>query len=172
MLDETTPMRPSSRKGVLRVEIEQRMREAAERGVRTIVVRALKEVNVLLVDGDPGAEPRDSEVFFLEHALTPQRRLRIFALRINWSRFHRPTLMNRLKGINISGGKRDDAGITITFSNQTGQIRVHRPSQMGRTGGSKFASCHENDILNVGKFGQRSRLEQIVGDGFDILGRK
>jgi nucleoside-diphosphate-sugar epimerase len=40
VLDETTPMRPSSRKGVLRVEIEQRMREAAERGVRTIVVRA------------------------------------------------------------------------------------------------------------------------------------
>ncbi len=40
VLDETTPMRPSSRKGMLRVEIKQRMREAAERGVRTIVVRA------------------------------------------------------------------------------------------------------------------------------------
>ena len=40
VLDETTPMRPSSRKGVLRVEIEQRMREASDRGVRVIIVRA------------------------------------------------------------------------------------------------------------------------------------
>jgi hypothetical protein len=38
---------------------------------RTIVVHALKEINVLLVDGDPGAEPRASEVFFLANALTP-----------------------------------------------------------------------------------------------------
>jgi aerotolerance regulator-like protein/VWA domain-containing protein/CARDB protein len=38
---------------------------------RTVAVRAIKEINVLLVDGDPGAEARESEVFFLEHALTP-----------------------------------------------------------------------------------------------------
>lgn len=38
---------------------------------RTLAVRAIKEVRVLLVDGDPGAEPRDSEVFFLRHALVP-----------------------------------------------------------------------------------------------------
>ena len=38
---------------------------------RTIVVRALKEIHVLLVDGEPGAEPRESETFFLSHALTP-----------------------------------------------------------------------------------------------------
>lgn len=38
---------------------------------RTIVVRALKEIHVLLVDGDPGAEPREGETFFLSHALTP-----------------------------------------------------------------------------------------------------
>lgn len=38
---------------------------------RTIAVRALKEISVLLVDGDPGAEPRASEVFYLRNALTP-----------------------------------------------------------------------------------------------------
>jgi hypothetical protein len=38
---------------------------------RTLAVRAIQEVRVLLVDGEPGAEPRDSEVFFLRHALTP-----------------------------------------------------------------------------------------------------
>ncbi len=38
---------------------------------RTLVVRALREVRVLLVDGSPGAEPRDSETFFLAHALVP-----------------------------------------------------------------------------------------------------
>jgi nucleoside-diphosphate-sugar epimerase len=40
IIDENTPMRPSSRKGQLRVAIEDRMMEAAERGVRTIVLRA------------------------------------------------------------------------------------------------------------------------------------
>jgi nucleoside-diphosphate-sugar epimerase len=40
VLDETTPMQPSSRKGELRVIIERRMQEAADRGVRTIVLRA------------------------------------------------------------------------------------------------------------------------------------
>jgi nucleoside-diphosphate-sugar epimerase len=40
VLDETTPMRPTSRKGRLRVEIEERMREASDRGMRTIIVRA------------------------------------------------------------------------------------------------------------------------------------
>jgi nucleoside-diphosphate-sugar epimerase len=39
-IDETTPMRPSSRKGRLRVAMEERMAEAAERGVRTIILRA------------------------------------------------------------------------------------------------------------------------------------
>jgi hypothetical protein len=38
---------------------------------RTLAVRALKEVRVLLVDGEPGAEARDSETFFLRHALIP-----------------------------------------------------------------------------------------------------
>jgi hypothetical protein len=38
---------------------------------RTVAVRALKEVRVLLVDGEPGAEPRDSETFFLRNALAP-----------------------------------------------------------------------------------------------------
>jgi hypothetical protein len=38
---------------------------------RTLAVRAIKEVRVLLVDGDPGTEPRDSETFFLRHALIP-----------------------------------------------------------------------------------------------------
>jgi nucleoside-diphosphate-sugar epimerase len=39
-LDEDTPMRPSSRKGKLRVAVEERMREAADRGVRTVILRA------------------------------------------------------------------------------------------------------------------------------------
>lgn len=38
---------------------------------RSVAVRAIKEVRVLLVDGEPGTEARDSEVFFLRHALTP-----------------------------------------------------------------------------------------------------
>jgi nucleoside-diphosphate-sugar epimerase len=40
VIDESTPMRPSTRKGALRVEIEQRMREATERGMRAIILRA------------------------------------------------------------------------------------------------------------------------------------
>jgi nucleoside-diphosphate-sugar epimerase len=40
VLDETTPMQPTSRKGKMRVEMEQRMREASERGTRTIILRA------------------------------------------------------------------------------------------------------------------------------------
>jgi nucleoside-diphosphate-sugar epimerase len=40
VIDETTPMTPTTRKGEIRVEIEQRMQEASERGVRTIILRA------------------------------------------------------------------------------------------------------------------------------------
>jgi len=40
VIDETTPMRPSSRKGRQRVAIEDRIAEAAERGMRAIVLRA------------------------------------------------------------------------------------------------------------------------------------
>jgi nucleoside-diphosphate-sugar epimerase len=40
VLDETTPMLPTTRKGILRETMEQRLREAADRGVRAIVVRA------------------------------------------------------------------------------------------------------------------------------------
>jgi hypothetical protein len=39
--------------------------------VRTIALRAVKEIKVLLVDGDPGRTPLDSEVFFLKNALRP-----------------------------------------------------------------------------------------------------
>ena len=38
---------------------------------RAVVVRVISEINVLLVDGDPGIEPRESEVFYLRNALTP-----------------------------------------------------------------------------------------------------
>jgi nucleoside-diphosphate-sugar epimerase len=40
VIDETTPMRPSSHKGRLRVAIEDRMAEAVERGMRAIILRA------------------------------------------------------------------------------------------------------------------------------------
>ena len=40
VLDEDTPMRPTMRKGRMRVEIERRMREASDRGMRTIILRA------------------------------------------------------------------------------------------------------------------------------------
>jgi nucleoside-diphosphate-sugar epimerase len=40
LIDETTPMHPTSRKGAIRVAIETRMRDAAEVGLRTIVLRA------------------------------------------------------------------------------------------------------------------------------------
>ena len=40
VIDEATPMRPTSRKGQLRLAIEERMAEAADRGTRTIVLRA------------------------------------------------------------------------------------------------------------------------------------
>jgi hypothetical protein len=38
---------------------------------RAVAVRVIGEINVLLVDGDPGVEPRESEVFFLRNALVP-----------------------------------------------------------------------------------------------------
>lgn len=40
VLDENTPMRPTTRKGGMRVEIEQRIHEACDRGMRAIVLRA------------------------------------------------------------------------------------------------------------------------------------
>jgi len=40
VLDESTPMRPTTRKGKMRVEIEQRIREACDRGMRAIILRA------------------------------------------------------------------------------------------------------------------------------------
>lgn len=39
VLDENTPMQPTARKGAMRVEMEQRMREACDRGMRAIVLR-------------------------------------------------------------------------------------------------------------------------------------
>ena len=38
---------------------------------RSLALRGIGDVRVLLVDGDPGAEPRESQVFFLKHALQP-----------------------------------------------------------------------------------------------------
>lgn len=38
---------------------------------RSLIVRAVEEVRVLLVDGDPGGEAREAETFFLRHALVP-----------------------------------------------------------------------------------------------------
>lgn len=38
---------------------------------RTLAVRALAGVNILLVDGNPAADPVERETFFLEHALKP-----------------------------------------------------------------------------------------------------
>jgi len=40
VLHETTPFAPTSRKGKLRAEIELRLREASDRGMRTIILRA------------------------------------------------------------------------------------------------------------------------------------
>jgi nucleoside-diphosphate-sugar epimerase len=40
VLDENTPMQPTTRKGALRVEIEHRIHEACDRGMRAIVLRA------------------------------------------------------------------------------------------------------------------------------------
>jgi nucleoside-diphosphate-sugar epimerase len=40
LLDESTPMQPTTRKGGMRVEIEQRIQEACDRGMRAIIVRA------------------------------------------------------------------------------------------------------------------------------------
>jgi len=38
---------------------------------RSLVVRAIKDVRVLLIDGDPAPEARDSETYFLRNALVP-----------------------------------------------------------------------------------------------------
>lgn len=38
---------------------------------RSVALRAVTQVRVLLVDGDPGREPRDAETFFLRNALAP-----------------------------------------------------------------------------------------------------
>ncbi len=40
VIDESTPMQPTTRKGAMRVEIEQRIQEACDRGMRAIVLRA------------------------------------------------------------------------------------------------------------------------------------
>jgi nucleoside-diphosphate-sugar epimerase len=40
VIDESTPTQPSARKGQIRVLVEQRIREATERGLRAVVLRA------------------------------------------------------------------------------------------------------------------------------------
>jgi nucleoside-diphosphate-sugar epimerase len=40
VLDESTPMQPTTRKGRMRVEIEQRIEEACDRGMRAVILRA------------------------------------------------------------------------------------------------------------------------------------
>jgi nucleoside-diphosphate-sugar epimerase len=40
LLDDNTPMRPTTRKGRMRVEIEQRIAEACDRGMRAVILRA------------------------------------------------------------------------------------------------------------------------------------
>jgi nucleoside-diphosphate-sugar epimerase len=40
LIDETTPMHPTSRKGAIRVAVEARMRNAAEAGLHAVVLRA------------------------------------------------------------------------------------------------------------------------------------
>ena len=40
VLDERTPMQPTTRKGQMRVEIERRIQEACDRGMRAIILRA------------------------------------------------------------------------------------------------------------------------------------
>ncbi len=40
VLDETSPQRPVTRKGAIRVELEERLRAASVRGARVIIVRA------------------------------------------------------------------------------------------------------------------------------------
>ncbi len=40
VVDETTPMNPCTRKGAMRLEIERRIEEACERGMRAIVLRS------------------------------------------------------------------------------------------------------------------------------------
>jgi nucleoside-diphosphate-sugar epimerase len=40
VIDEATPMHPASRKGELRLTMEQRISEAADRGIRVIILRA------------------------------------------------------------------------------------------------------------------------------------
>jgi nucleoside-diphosphate-sugar epimerase len=40
LIDEGTPMQPTTRKGRMRVEIEQRIWEACERGMRAVILRA------------------------------------------------------------------------------------------------------------------------------------
>ena len=49
---------------------------------RTVAVRAIKEVRVLLVDGEPGSEPRESETLF------PAQRPRARAARFRPGIFH------------------------------------------------------------------------------------
>ncbi|MFM8471224.1 MAG: BatA domain-containing protein, partial [Limisphaerales bacterium] len=38
---------------------------------RTLAVRAIREIRVLMVDGEPGDEAREAETFYLGHALVP-----------------------------------------------------------------------------------------------------
>lgn len=38
---------------------------------RTVALRVVEQVRVLIIDGDPGSEPREAQSFFLRQALTP-----------------------------------------------------------------------------------------------------
>lgn len=74
---------------------------------RSIVVRALKEIRVLLVNGLPGREGRDNPVFFLEQAITP------VAATDRADYFIQPTVISPA---DITGARLDNADIVILAS--------------------------------------------------------
>ncbi len=57
--------------GIHTVTVRQRADRCPADDGRALAVHVLDEINVLLVEGEPGAEPRDSEVFYLRNALVP-----------------------------------------------------------------------------------------------------
>src|SRR5579859_5380574 len=73
---------------------------------------------------------------------------------------------DRREPVNVSCREDCDSAFAIAIGNESWQIRIGCPSQPLLTGATKFHSCHEDDVGGIGKFGERSGIEQVATSGF------
>src|SRR3954469_452312 len=87
----------------------------------------------------------------LEHSLSSERGLRIFAHRSNRIRFQTTSLNHGAERVYIARRERNDTRLTESLSDAARQVRVHGPGKTLLTGGAEFSCGHEDHVRAVRK---------------------